>query len=163
SASAFSAATSLWVRSRSPPVSLWALASARAEAVRRSSSARSSSVRRAASAVSKSRMAPAARSRASASRRPAAARAAPTRRRAARVDQDGLGLILGHGEDLLDPRAEVAEGDLLWQLPAPAQLRDLVLKQLHLSGQRLNLLICLLALGGEGCDLRFRPHDVVVD
>lgn len=75
---------------------------------------------------------------------------------------DRLGLLLGQGEDLVDHRAEVAEGGLFHLRWALAQVGQLGLGLLQLPGKFLDLDEAALALLHEGVQLAFDLGDEFV-
>ncbi|WP_261960270.1 hypothetical protein [Dactylosporangium matsuzakiense] len=86
------------------------------------------------------------------------------------VVDDHAGLLLGQREDLVDHRAEVAEGcavdaggPLAHLVQLRLQLLDLVGQVLHLVGQILGLAGGALAIGGEVGDLPVELVEVLVD
>ena len=74
-----------------------------------------------------------------------------------------LGLLLGEGEDLLDARAEVAEGHGVGGDPGTVtDVDELGLQPLHLKGQRLDLGVRLFTLGSQRGDFGLDGFDVLV-
>ena len=79
-----------------------------------------------------------------------------------RADADGLGLVFGQREDLLDAWAEVAEGDLTMR-GVPARLGDFQLQFVHLRREDLYLSPRLVALDPQRVDLVLGLAPVGVD
>jgi hypothetical protein len=80
-----------------------------------------------------------------------------------RGGEDLVGLLLGHGEDLLDPGPEVPERGAVHHAHLLAHLGEVALQHLDLAGQLVDLRVRLLPLGRQGGDLVLRTSDVPVD
>jgi hypothetical protein len=72
-----------------------------------------------------------------------------------------VGLVLGQRQDLLDPRAQVPEGDPR-RHGAAGGVGELQLELLHLPGERLKLRDGLVPLGGQGRQFGLDLDDVSV-
>ena len=76
---------------------------------------------------------------------------------------DVRGLLLGDGQDVLDPGPQVSEGNLIdVRVAAAPLLRGLQLRLLHLRRHRLDLVEGVLPLGGERLVLGLQPADELV-
>lgn len=77
--------------------------------------------------------------------------------------EDVLGLLLGQREDLLHPGAEMPEGRPVDDRRMLAQLGQVALQHLDLTGQLVDLGVRLFPFGRERGDLVLRTSDVSVD